>query len=142
MTIKFTADDMRYIAIFEGLTGASVKDCIISDDGGTVTLVVNKGNFGIAIGHEGVKVKKAIKVIGKGIEIVEYSEDPVEFLKNAFFPAEVIAVKIIEKDGKKVAAVKIDPHDKGIAVGRRGKKVQGAKKLLNRHHDIQNIVLT
>lgn len=142
MKIKFTADEMRYITIFEGLTGARVRDCIIDDAGAVVTLVVNKGDLGLAIGHEGEKVKRAKRMIGKGIEIVEYSDDPIEFLKNTFSPARVETVKITEKEGKKIAVVTVDLQDKGLAVGRHGKKIQNAKKLVERHHDINDIVLT
>ena len=141
MTIKFTAEEMRYIASFESLTGARVRDCIINDFG-TVTFVVNKGDFGMAIGHGGDKVKRAKHIIGKGIEVVEYSEDPVEFIKNTLSPARVQSVKIVEREGKKVAVVTVDIQDKGLAVGRNGKKIQGAKKLVERHHDISDILLT
>ncbi|MFH1821660.1 MAG: NusA-like transcription termination signal-binding factor [Methanobacteriota archaeon] len=142
MTIKFTAEEMRYIANFEGLTGARVRDCIINELGGSVTFVVNKGDFGMAIGHGGDKVKRAKRVIGKGIEVVEYSEDPIEFLKNTLSPARVQRVKIIEKEDKKVAIVTVDLQDKGLAVGRSGKKIQSAKKLVERHHGISDILLT
>ncbi len=141
MTIKFTAEEMRYIASFESLTGARVRDCIINDFG-SVTFVVSKGDFGMAIGHGGDKVKRAKHVIGKGIEVVEYSEDPVEFIKNTLSPARVQSVKIVEREGKKVAVVGVDIQDKGLAVGRSGKKIQGAKKLVERHHGISDIVLT
>lgn len=142
MTIKFTAEEMRYIANFEGLTGARVRDCIIDDLGGTITFVVNKGDFGMAVGRGGDKVKRAKRVIGKGIEVVEYSENPMEFVKNTLSPARVQSVKIIEKEGKKVAVVKVDLQDKGLAVGRSGKKIQSAKKLVERHHGISDITLT
>lgn len=141
MTIKFTAEEMRYIASFEGLTGARVRDCIINDFGGNVTFVVNKGDFGMAVGRGGDKVKRARRLIGKGIEVVEYSEDPVEFLKNALLPARVQSVKIVEKGEKKVALVSVELQDKGLAVGRGGKKIQIAKKLVERHHNISDVIL-
>ena len=142
MKIKFTTDEIRYITIFEGLTGARVRDCVINDAEGSITFVVNKGDFGLAIGHGGDKVKRAKRVIGKGIEVVEYSDDPIEFLKNTLSPARVESVKITEKNGKKAAVVTVDLQDKGLAVGKHGKKIQNAKKLVERHHDIQDIVLT
>jgi N utilization substance protein A len=142
MTIKFTAEEMRYIASFEGLTGARVRDCIINDFGGSVTFVVDKGEFGMAAGRGGDKVRRARRVIGRGIEIVEYSDDPVEFVKNALLPARVQSAKIVEKGGKKIAVVTVELQDKGLAVGRGGKKIQMAKKLAERHHGISDIILT
>ncbi|MGC8816596.1 MAG: NusA-like transcription termination signal-binding factor [Candidatus Hadarchaeum sp.] len=141
MTIKFTAEEMRFIASFEGLTGARVRDCIINDFGGNVTFVVNKGDFGMAVGRGGDKVKRARRVIGRGIEVVEYSDDPVEFLKNVFLPARVQSIKIVEKGEKKVAMVNVELQDKGLAVGRGGKKIQIAKKLAERNHGISDVIL-
>ncbi|MBC7218976.1 MAG: NusA-like transcription termination signal-binding factor [Hadesarchaea archaeon] len=141
MTIKFTAEEMRYIASFEGLTGARVRDCIISDFGGSVTFVVNKGDFGMAVGRGGDKVKRARRLMGRSIEVIEYSDDPLEFLKNTFLPARVQSIKIVEKGGKKVALVGVELQDKGLAVGRGGKKIQIAKKLAERHHGISDVIL-
>ncbi len=141
MSLKLTADDMRYIAIFESLTGAHVRDCVINESGRSITFVVNKDDVGLAIGRDGARVKKARSVIGKGIEVIGYSDDPVEFLKNVFSPAKVKMVNINEHEGKKVAVVTVDLQDKGLAVGRGGKKIQRAKKLLERHHDIHDIFI-
>mgnify|MGYP003598404277 CR=1 FL=1 len=45
MSIKFTANEIRYIALFENMTGAMVKDCIIDDEHGKVTFVVKNGEL-------------------------------------------------------------------------------------------------
>ncbi len=142
MTIKLTAEEMRFIAFFEGLTGARVHDCVISEDCKTVTFVVKEGNIGLAIGKDGNKIKKARRMIGKGIEVIEYSDDPAEFLKNTFSPAKVKTVNIIEQEGKRIAVVAVETQDKGVAVGRKGRKIQNAKKLAQRHYGIHDISLT
>lgn len=141
MTIKLSSDEIRYITFYERLTGASVYDCVIGEDRKLVTFVVKKGDIGLAIGKGGSNVRRAKQMIGRGIEIVEYSEEPTEFLKNIFAPARVKSVSIIERDGKKIATVTVETQDKGIAVGRKGKKIQNAKKLAQRHHDIYDISL-
>ena len=53
MSIKFSANEIRYIALFENMTGAMVKDCIIDDEHGKVTFVVKNGDMGLAIGKGG-----------------------------------------------------------------------------------------
>lgn len=141
MTIRINADEMRYIALFESLTGARVRDCVIDSTGANVTFVVNKGDVGLAIGRDGAKVKRARRVIGKGIEVVEYSDDPVEFLKNTLLPAKVKTVGITERDGRKIAMISVELQDKGLAVGRGGKKILSAKKLVERLHGIQDIMI-
>ena len=141
MTIRISADEMRYIALFESLTGARVRDCVIDPSGGSITFVVNRGDVGLAIGREGAKVKRARRVMGKGIEVVEHSDDPVEFLKNTFLPAKVKTVEITERDGRKIAVISVEFQDKGLAVGRGGKKILNAKRLVERLHGIQDILI-
>ena len=48
--IKFTTTEMKYIALFESISGASVKDCIVDEEQGRVIFVVKKGDIGAAIG--------------------------------------------------------------------------------------------
>jgi len=139
MSIKLGADEMRYIALFEGLTGAKVQDCIIHENGAKLTFVVKAGDIGLAIGKGGNKIRRVKQVIGKSIEIVEHSTDPVEFVKNVLAPARVRGVNIVEREDKKIALIDVEEQDRGIAVGRGGKKIQCAKKLVLRHHGIQNI---
>jgi len=139
MSIKLGADEMRYIALFEGLTGAKVHDCIIHENGAKLTFVVKAGDIGLAIGKGGNKIRRVNQVIGKSIEIVEHSTDPVEFVKNVLAPARVRGVNIVEREGKKIALIDVEKQDRGIAVGRGGKKIQCAKKLVLRHHGIQDI---
>lgn len=142
MNIKLSADEMRYIALFEGLTGARVQDCVIEEDGNKLTFVVRKGDIGLAVGKGGNKIRGVKRVIGKSIEVIEHSTDPIEFVRNVFMPARVKGVNIVERDGKKIAMVNVEERDRGVAVGRRGKKVESAKKLVFRHHGIQDISLT
>jgi len=41
---------MRYIALFESISGASVKDCIVDEVEQRAIFVVNPGQVGVAIG--------------------------------------------------------------------------------------------
>ncbi|MGL6297993.1 MAG: NusA-like transcription termination signal-binding factor, partial [Methanobacteriaceae archaeon] len=50
MSVKLSATEIRYIALFEDITGAMVKDCIIDDDNGKIIFVVKNGDMGLAIG--------------------------------------------------------------------------------------------
>ena len=80
MSIKFSANEIRFIALFENMTGAMVKDCIIDDEHGKVTFVVKNGDMGLAIGKGGSSVSKVQRAVDKGIEIVEL--DDVYLLQN------------------------------------------------------------
>ena len=141
MGVKLGVDEMRYIAFFESLTGARVVDCLVHEGGNKLTFVVRDGDIGLAIGKGGAKIQKARRMIGKSIEVVQHSDDPIEFIKNSFAPAKVKEVNIVDREDKKVALVEVDISDKGLAVGRGGQNIQRARTLALRHHGIHDISL-
>ena len=142
MSIKFSANEIRYIALFENMTGAMVKDCIIDDDNNKVTFVVKKGDMGLAIGKKGSTVSKVQRAVDRGVEIIELDDDPVQFIKNILSPAELKNVKVTtRKSGEKIATVTTDNTNKRIAIGKNGINIERAKLLANRLHEIDNIIL-
>jgi len=141
--IKITCDEMRYIALFESISGASVKDCIIDEEQGRAIFIVNQGQVGVAIGRGGRNIHTLEKMTGKKHEIIEYSEDPVQFIKNALKPAAVREVRITERtDGKTIAVVTVNPKDKGVAIGKNGKNAERLRFLAKRYFQIQNVSIT
>ncbi|MDI9619024.1 NusA-like transcription termination signal-binding factor [Methanothermobacter sp.] len=142
MTIKFTTNEIRYIALFESMTGAMVKDCIVDDENGKVTFLVKKGDMGLAIGKKGSTVAKVQKALDKGVEVIEHSNDPVEFIKNLMAPAKIRSIRILQKEnGEKIATVETDPKNKRIAIGRGGQNIERARLLARRQHNISNIII-
>ena len=142
MAIKFNANEIRFIALFESMTGAMVKDCILDDDNSKVTFVVKNGDMGLAIGKGGSTVTKVKKAVGRGVEIIEHNEDPAQFIKNVLSPAELKSIKIVEKNNdEKIAIVNTDSSNKRIAIGKNGINIERAKVLANRLHNIDNIIL-
>uniref|UniRef100_A0A7C3MDR6 Probable transcription termination protein NusA n=1 Tax=Archaeoglobus fulgidus TaxID=2234 RepID=A0A7C3MDR6_ARCFL len=138
MGVKLSAEGIRYLTLFENLTGASVKDCLVYED--KVVFVVRRGHMGVAIGKGGINVERAKELIGKRIEIIEHSEDPAEFIANIFKPIKV-NVKVMEKEGGKIAVVSVSPDLKGIVIGKGGKNINKAKELAKRHHDIEDVIV-
>ena len=142
MSIKFGANEIRFIALFENMTGAMVKDCIIDDDNNKVTFVVKQGDMGLAIGKRGSTVSKVQRAVDRGVEVIEYNEDPAQFIRNILSPAELQSVKIsTRKTGEKIATVSTDNTNKRIAIGKNGINIERAKLLANRLHNIDNIIL-
>ncbi len=141
--IKITSTEMRYIALFENITGASVKDCIIDEEQGRVIFIISEGQIGVAIGRGGRNIHTLERMTGKKHEIIEYSEDPVKFIKNALKPAAVKEVRVSERpDGKKMAVVAVNPKDKGVAIGKNGKNAERLRFLAKRYFQIQNVSIT
>lgn len=139
--IVLTEDCMRLISQFERLTGAGSRDCVMDDRNNRLIFVVNPGEMGLAIGKKGASIKKAMEVMGKKIEVVEYSPIPEQFLKNCFLPAQVTSVVFEQSDDGPVAHVEVKPDDRGIAIGKEGKNIFKAKKLALRQHNISDVTL-
>ena len=141
--IKFTSNEMRYIALFESITNASAKDCIVDEEQSRVLFVVSQGQLGIAIGKGGRNIHTLERMTGKKQEIIEYSEDPAQFIRNALKPADVKEVRITERpDGKSIAVVNVNPKDKGVAIGKNGRNAERLRFLSKRYFQIQNVSIT
>jgi N utilization substance protein A len=141
--IKFTSNEMRYIALFESITNASAKDCIVDEEQGRVIFIISEGQIGVAIGRGGRNIHTLERMTGKKHEIIEYSEDPVKFIKNALKPALVQEVRVTERpDGTKMAVVAVSPKDKGVAIGKNGKNAERLRFLAKRYFQIQNVSIT
>ncbi len=131
--IKYSSDEIETITMFEEMTDATVKDCIVNED--NITLLIKQGELGLAIGKKGSIINKVKKRLGKEINVYEYSDDLKEFISNLFYPIE--PQKIEENNGK--IEVKVKPNDKKRAIGRKGKKIKKVKELTKRHYDIDTI---
>jgi len=141
--IRITIREMRYIALFESITGATVKDCIVDEDTNEIIYVVKEGNVGIAIGKGGKNIHVLEQMTGKKHDIIEHSESPAQFIKNALKPAQVKEIRITERpDGKSIAVVSVHPKDKGVAIGKNGKNAERIRFLAKRYFQIQNVSIT
>ncbi|MEM1620097.1 MAG: NusA-like transcription termination signal-binding factor [Fervidicoccaceae archaeon] len=139
--IKLTSRELKYIALFQDLTGATVKDCIIVEEDNSVIFVVKRGEAGIAIGKGGMNVKALRKMLGKDVKIVEDGETAEELVKNSLAPARVKSVKLIETSGKKTLYVVVEPEDRGLAIGKGGRNINKARLLLKRYFDVEDVVI-
>ncbi len=136
MRIKLDMDTIRYINLFESITGVMVKDCIVNEEKNKITFIVNEGQIGIAIGKNGMNVKKVQQALNKQVELLEFSKDPARFISNIFRPVKVKEVKIEENNGKKVAYVSLE-NDR---IGMIRSKMKVVKNLIPKYFDIQEII--
>lgn len=141
MTVKLDTEGIRYIGIFESLTGAEVKDCIVNNEENKVIMVIKKGNIGLAIGKKGCNINKVKKIIKKDIEVIEHSTDINEFLENLLCPVYVKKVEILTNNGKLCAYVEVGQRHKGIAIGKNGKNIKKIKLLMKRIQNIDNVII-
>ena len=140
--IKITDNEMKYMALFENMTGATILDCVIDDEGETIIFAVKKGDIGLAIGRDGEKIKRFKKLTNKQIEVFEYLDTPIQFITRALKPAKIREIKMMDRvDGGQVAMVSVEPKDKGIAIGKNGKNIKMIRFLAKRYFNLQNIVI-
>ncbi|MEM3305387.1 MAG: NusA-like transcription termination signal-binding factor [Saccharolobus sp.] len=139
--IKLTPEEIRYISLFQEVTKATVKDCIIDNDNNRIIFLVESKDMGIAIGKSGINVKKLRKILGKDIELVAYNDSLEGLVKNLMSPARVRSVKVVNTNSKKSVYITVDPQDKGLAIGKNGRNVLRAKLILKRYMDIDNVVI-
>jgi len=103
-----------------------------------IAVVANQDNIdpiGSCVGQRGTRVQTIINELGgEKIDIIEWSEDPAQFIANALSPAQVLAVEIDEKEKKAVATVKEDQLS--LAIGKAGQNVRLAAKLTGWKIDI------
>ncbi len=141
-TIKLTTDQMRLISLFQNVTGASARDCVEDEKQNRVIFVVSEGKMGLAIGKGGSHIRNLQNIVKKSVELVEYSDDPVEFLKNMLNPKLVTEVKLNKRlDGTTQAIVIVDPKKKGIVVGREGRNAEKARLLAKRYFEITSVLI-
>jgi N utilization substance protein A len=139
--IKFDEKTLNLIRLFTATTDITVKDCIADDEAGKIVYVVAKEDVGKAIGKNALNVKYLREKTGKEIDIIGFSEDPAEFLKNVFLPAHVNGIDLQEREGRKVAVIRAATNQKGIIIGRNGRNINKAKVLARRHFDLDDVVI-
>ena len=84
--------------------------------------------IGACVGQRGSRVQTVISELGgEKIDIIEYSDDSVEFITNALAPAKVLNIKLNEE--AKEASVEVDSAQFSLAIGRGGQNVRLASKL-------------
>ena len=140
--IKLTSDELRLMSLFQSITSATARDCIVDDKMDRVIFVVNKGQMGLAIGKGGSTIKQLQNMVAKKIELVEFSDDPAEFIRNMLNADMINDVRISERgDGTKQAVVTVDHRKKGAVVGREGRNAEKARLLAKRYFQISNVLI-
>jgi N utilization substance protein A len=93
---------------------------------------------GACVGMRGTRVQAIIRELrGEKIDIVEWSEDPVQFVTKALSPARVQRVSIIDND-ERVMEVVVEDRQLSLAIGKKGQNVRLAAKLTGWKIDIKS----
>ncbi len=115
-----------------GMSNRRVFNLEVEDDNSYIAHSVAVHN---CIGQRGSRVGAVIaELSGEKIDIIEYSEDHEEYIRNALSPAEVQEVNILPKN----RALCIVPQDQlSLAIGKEGQNVRLAAELTGWKIDVQ-----
>jgi N utilization substance protein A len=131
------------MSLFQSITSVTARDCVVDDKMDRVIFIVNKGQMGLAIGKGGMTIRQLQNVVAKKVELVEYSDDASDFVRNILNPQMVNDVKITQRtDGSKQAVVLVDAKRKGVVVGKEGRNAEKARLLAKRYFQISNVLIT
>jgi N utilization substance protein A len=93
---------------------------------------------GACVGMKGTRVQSIIRELrGEKIDIVEWSDDPVQFVTQAISPAKVQRVSIVN-DEERVREVVVEDKQLSLAIGKKGQNVRLAAKLTGWKIDIKS----
>ena len=97
-------------------------------------------SVGACIGPRGSRIQTIVgELKNEKIDIVRYSQDPVEYIVNALSPARIISVDILSDDENKKEVFVIVPDDQlSLAIGREGQNVRLAHRLTGWKIDIKS----
>lgn len=94
---------------------------------------------GSLVGQRGVRVSTVMSELGgEKIDIIEWSEEPKEFVEDALSPAKVVDVTIDEEAHR--ATVRVAEDQQSLAIGKAGQNVRLAAKLTGWKIDIRPAV--
>ena len=137
--IKLTGDEMRYIALFENITGATANDCVIDTENDRIIFIAKAGEMGLAIGKAGKNINMLREMIGRPIEVVEFADTAEGLVRNCLAPAKVKELRITERPDRKIVVVEVEPKDKALAIGKNGRTIDKARMLAKRYYQIDHV---
>ncbi len=110
--------------------GQRTKIAIVSND-------PNVDALGACVGTKGARVNEVVRELGgEKIDIILWSEDPLEFIAKSLSPAKVLKVSAIE--GEKVAKVVVPDDKLSLAIGRDGQNARLAARLTGWKIDVKS----
>ncbi|MBO7276312.1 MAG: transcription termination/antitermination protein NusA [Clostridia bacterium] len=92
--------------------------------------------IGACVGPKGGRVAAVVNELkGEKIDIIKYSEDPVQFVAEALSPSDVISVQMLEDN--KSCVVVVPDNQLSLAIGKEGQNARLAAKLTGFKIDIK-----
>lgn len=115
----------------------------IAREAGDRTKIAVKSNdphidpVGTCVGPKGQRVQAVVNELhGENMDIIQYEDDPAEYIANALNPAEVIAVQFADDDERNCTVI-VPDEQLSLAIGKRGQNARLAARLTGYRIDIK-----
>jgi len=93
---------------------------------------------GACVGMKGSRINNIIRELrGEKIDIVQWSDDPVQYAANALNPAKISKVLILDTVEKHMEVI-VEEHQQSLAIGKKGQNVRLASKLIGWQIDVKS----
>ena len=132
MSVSREAGDRTKVAVRSHNPNVDAIGTIVGRGGSNIKKVISKFHPKRYDAKAGIEVP-----IEENIDVIQWVEDPAEFIYNAIAPAEVDMVLFDEEDSKR-ATVVVPDNKLSLAIGRRGQNVRLAAHLTGYRIDIKS----
>ena len=93
---------------------------------------------GTTVGPRGARVQAVVNELsGENMDVVQWEEDPADYIANALNPAQVIAVQFNDEANDRSATVIVPDYQLSLAIGKKGQNARLAAKLTGYKIDIK-----
>jgi len=131
--------EMEVPEIYEGIV--EIKGAVRDSSGRAKIAVVSHDKdvdpIGACVGLKGMRVQSVVQELrGEKIDIIQWTDDQVQYVRNALSPAKVARVYVNEAE--KTMQVIVPDDQLSLAIGKRGQNVRLAAKLTHWKIDIKS----
>lgn len=128
MNIKYDAELIQQVNLFEKITAVNVKECFYFKD--KLTFMVDTGLMGKALGKNKIKLEKLEKMYNKPLRIIEFNSDMQQFITNLIAPLRIVKY---EESGGIVVLTGPDTKTKGLMIGSKAKNLRETEKVVQKY---------
>lgn len=123
--------------------GTVIIEKIVRDAGYRTKLTVRSTNpkvdpVGACVGMRGLRVKNIVRELNnEKIDIIPYSDDPIQLLQNALDPISILKINVNEED--RVVSIVVADNDYAVAIGKWGMNATLNGKLIGFEVEVQKM---
>lgn len=138
--------EMQYANIFAEIMGSLPRQCIVDQINRRIIFIANGQQIAMVIGKNGAMIRQLRADFRKDIKLIGFAETAELLTANALRGLAGVKIQAAQLDidahnGKKVALVTVASRDKGRLIGRNGRNINLAKRILKHYYGIQDIAI-